>query len=143
MVRPSSLHQSHVPRAPSLMPDEQSNTSMEDFCYALLGTLEPFKDLKSEIPHQVVLTFLLVACKQGLSVTDYAQRAGVSKSVMSRHLLDLGERNRHMEPGLGLVVSKPSPLELRRHEVYLTPKGKAMLARMQRELERTYTYRKR
>jgi hypothetical protein len=37
-------------------------------------------------------------------VVDYAKRAGVSVSVMSRHLLDIGERNRHMEEGFRLVT---------------------------------------
>jgi hypothetical protein len=51
------------------------------------------------MPAQYIQTFLLVAMEQGLSVRDYAERSDVSASVMSRHLLDIGERNRHMQPG--------------------------------------------
>jgi hypothetical protein len=48
--------------------------------------------------------------------------AGVSKSV--RHVLDLGDRTRYMEEGLGLLYSRPNPNELRKHEVWLAPTGK-------------------
>jgi DNA-binding MarR family transcriptional regulator len=63
---------------------------------------------------------------EGKSVQDYADLAGVSKSVMSRHILDLGDRTRYMEEGLGLMYSRPNPNELRKHEVWLTPTGKAL-----------------
>jgi DNA-binding MarR family transcriptional regulator len=60
-------------------------------------------------------------------VRDYAERSDVSASVMSRHLLDIGERNRHMQPGWGLVTYRPNPLELRKLEYWLTPKGRLLL----------------
>jgi DNA-binding MarR family transcriptional regulator len=40
--------------------------------------------------------------------------------------LDLGDRTRYMEEGLGLMYSRPNPNELRKHEVWLTPTGKAL-----------------
>ena len=46
------------------------------------------------MPVQYITSFLLVATDEGLTVTDYAKKAGVSKSVMSRHLLDIGGRSR-------------------------------------------------
>src|SRR5262249_52046010 len=42
------------------------------------------------IPLGHIETFLLVAADEGRSVNDYAQRANVSKSVMSRQILDRG-----------------------------------------------------
>jgi DNA-binding MarR family transcriptional regulator len=75
-------------------------------------------------------TFLLVAMDEGKSVQDYADAPGVSKSVMSRHILDLGDRTRYMEAGLGLMYSRPS--ELRKHEVWLTPTGKALAKKILR-----------
>jgi hypothetical protein len=48
-------------------------------------------------------TFLVVVLDEGKSVQEYADAAGVSKSVMSRHILDLGDRTRYMEVGLGLM----------------------------------------
>jgi DNA-binding MarR family transcriptional regulator len=75
---------------------------------------------------QYIMSFLLVAMEEGLSVGEYAERAKVSASVMSRHLLDIGQRNRHMEAGFGLVDYRPNPIELRKHEYFLTPKGRAL-----------------
>lgn len=98
----------------------------------MLGALEPFRALRLTMPLQYVMAFLLVAEEEGLGVGDYAKRAGVSVSVMSRHLLDIGERNRDMEPGFGLVMYRNNPMELRKHEYFLTDKGRAVLHKIQR-----------
>lgn len=103
---------------------------------SLMAAIEPFREIRSTMPLQYVVAFLLVAMEEGLSVSDYAQRAGVSLSVMSRHLLDIGERNRHMEEGFGLVTSRQSPAELRKNELYLTPKGKALMHKIVRQLKK-------
>lgn len=88
--------------------------------------IEVFSVLRHDIPSQTISSFLLVAMEEGLSVLDYAEKAGVAQSVMTRHLLDLGERNRRKEPGLGLVIQRPDPNDLRRHQTFLTPKGRAI-----------------
>ena len=98
----------------------------------MLGALEPFRSLRQTMPLQYVTAFLLVAEEEGLGVGDYAKRAEVSVSVMSRHLLDIGERNRDMEPGFGLVTYRSNPMELRKHEYFLTDKGRAVLHKIQR-----------
>ena len=103
---------------------------------SLIASIEPFRSIRSTMPLQYVMAFLLVAMEEGLSVSEYAQRAGVSLSVMSRHLLDIGERNRHMEEGFGLITARQSPLELRKSEIFLTPKGKAMLHKIVRQLSK-------
>lgn len=100
---------------------------------AFMGAIEPFRDIRETMPLQYVWSFLLVAEEEGLSVSDYAKRAGVSKSVMSRHLLDIGDRDREMGDGFGLVTSRPNPMELRKHEYMLTDKGRAMLHRILRQ----------
>jgi DNA-binding MarR family transcriptional regulator len=73
-----------------------------------------------------------VAEEEGLGVIDYAKRAGVSTSVMSRHLLDIGERDRYMEDGFGLVTYRPNPRELRKHEYFLTDRGRALVHKINR-----------
>jgi len=40
---------------------------------------------------------------------------------MSANILDLGDRTRYMEAGLGPMYSLPNPNELLEHEVWLTP----------------------
>jgi hypothetical protein len=97
---------------------------------SLLGALGPFRVLRDTMPLQYVTSFLRVAEEEGLGVNDYAKRAGVSISVMSRHLLDIGERNRKMKPGFGLVTYRANPMELRKHEYMLTPKGRQLLKKM-------------
>lgn len=102
---------------------------------SLLAALDAFREIRPTMPLQYVVTFLVVALEQGLSVGEYAERAGVSLSVMSRHLLDIGERNRHREKGFGLIDYRSHPEELRKHQVFLTPKGKTLLHRITRHLE--------
>src|ERR1035437_838044 len=102
----------------------------------LLAALEPFRDLRATMPLQYVTAFLLVAMEEGLGVGDYAERAGVSVSVMSRHLLDIGDRNRHMEEGFGLLTYRSNPMELRKHEYMLTDKGRALAHKILRQWER-------
>jgi DNA-binding MarR family transcriptional regulator len=101
-----------------------------------LSILEPFRAIRGTMPLQYVAAFLLVAEEEGLGVGDYARRAGVSVSVMSRHLLDIGERNRNMEQGFGLVTYRANPMELRKHEYMLTDKGRALLHQIVRQLEK-------
>jgi DNA-binding MarR family transcriptional regulator len=46
---------------------------------------------------------------------------------VSRNPLDIGERNRYMEEGFGLVAARNNPMNLREKEYYLTDKGRALL----------------
>ena len=55
---------------------------------SLLGALQPFFALKGTLPARCK-AFLLVALQEGLSVSEYAERAGISMSTMSRNLLDM------------------------------------------------------
>jgi DNA-binding MarR family transcriptional regulator len=92
--------------------------------------MDAFRALRPTMPLQHAYTFLLVATTEGLTVSEYAERAGTSQTVMTRHLLDIGQMTRTREPGLGLVQHKTDPMDMRKHQVYLTPKGKALLHRI-------------
>jgi DNA-binding MarR family transcriptional regulator len=102
---------------------------------ALLAALEPFRKLRSTMPMQYIVSFLLVALDEGEGVTEYARQAGVSQTVMSRHLLDIGARNRHMEDGFGLVDDRQDPMNLSKHQKLLTPKGRTLALEILRALE--------
>jgi DNA-binding MarR family transcriptional regulator len=91
---------------------------------------------KRSIPLGHIETFLLIAADEGHSVNEYADRAGVSKSVMSRQTLDIGDATRAHEPGLQWVTSRVNPMERRSHQMYLTPKGRALAHRLQTLLDR-------
>lgn len=102
---------------------------------AAIRALSTFKLLNETMPLQYVLSFLAVAQEEGLGVTEYAKKIGVNVTTMSRHLLDIGARNRKMQPGYGLIMYRPDPLELRKHQYFLTPKGKQLLHTFLRELD--------
>jgi DNA-binding MarR family transcriptional regulator len=88
------------------------------------------------MPIHTVTAFLQVALDEGSSVIDYARKAGVAQSVMSRHLLDLREIHRTGSEGLGLIEARPSLEELRRFEVYLSDKGRALAHQIARSLNK-------
>lgn len=102
----------------------------------LMGVLEIFRTYRSTMPMQYVITFLLVALDEGKMPSEYARKLGVSPSVMSRHLLDIGERSRHMTKGFELVTFRPRPENLREHEYTLTDKGRALAHQIIRQLEK-------
>jgi DNA-binding MarR family transcriptional regulator len=102
----------------------------------LMQAIEPWRNIRQTMPLQYVYTFLLVAAYPGRSVQELADLAGVGQTTMSRHLLDLGPRNRHMEPGWGLVSIEAEYTDLRRHLVNLTPRGKALSRQLAEIMER-------
>ncbi len=97
--------------------------------------LDVLFDERSSMPMQLVKSFLTAALHEGEGVTELAKRAGLSQSVMSRHLLDIGDRNRHMEEGFGWVTHQTDPMELRKHRVKLTNKGVALAHKVIRAMQ--------
>jgi DNA-binding MarR family transcriptional regulator len=90
----------------------------------LLTVMERFRRVRHTMPVHLVEALLRVAHHEGKSVIQYAREAGVSQSVMSRHLLELGNQYVKGEPGLGLVEKRTSSHSLREFEVTLTKKGR-------------------
>lgn len=88
--------------------------------------LNAFKEIDETMPIQLAITFLEVAVHEGCSLTDIWKKTGWSQSTLSRHLLDLGERDRHKNPGLHLVESRRDPLELRKNVYTLSMKGRKL-----------------
>ena len=101
-----------------------------------LASLEPFKALRDTMPLQYVTAFLLVAMEEGHSVSEYARRLGISPSLMTRHLSDLGDTNRYHEAGFGLVEHYDDPKDKRFRFVRLTPKGRGVVGQIVRALSR-------
>jgi DNA-binding MarR family transcriptional regulator len=89
------------------------------------------------MPLQYVYTFLLVATDEGKGGTEYAQKVGVSPTAMTRHLLDIGDRNRALEHGFGLITQERDRHDLRRHHARVTPQGKALMNRIVNALKTT------
>jgi hypothetical protein len=65
--------------------------------------LRPFFKLRTTMPLQYITAFLLVALKEGQTVTELAARAGISASLMTRHPADLGQVNWYHKDGYDLI----------------------------------------
>lgn len=102
-----------------------NQAEMHSQAQSLLRTLAPLRELTVS----QAMSLLEVALDEGRTVNDYAKRAAISPTTMSRHLLDLGDRTRKMAPGLGLVEGRDNIMN-RREKIYgLTPKGRTLLAK--------------
>ena len=112
-----------------LSPTGKPSFTAEEKAYieGLLLALEPFLEIRHTMPLQYVTSFLRVALEEGEGVTEYAKKADVSKTVMTRHLLDIGERDREGHEGFGLVLQKRDPQDLRINRTYVAPKGAAKM----------------
>ncbi len=90
------------------------------------GVLTAFQHINDTLPIQIAISFITVALYEGRSLREYCDLTGVAQSTMSRHLLDLGERNRKKEPGFHLVEQRSDTNDLRRNIYRLTPKGEKL-----------------
>lgn len=119
------------------MPEFKPTLSEEDkaAARALFLALKPFRDIRSTMPLQYVITFLLVAMEEGKGVTEYAEIAAVPATVMTRHLLDIGDRNRSREDGFGLVTQERGRNDLRRRHTRVTTRGKALMNEIKQALK--------
>jgi DNA-binding MarR family transcriptional regulator len=113
-----------MPLSAALGDDRSTLKSYLDF-------MREFWTIRPTMPLGHAYSFMLVALKEGRSVQEYAQLANVSQNVMTRILLDLGERNRYKEPGYGLVMRRINPIDMRQHQTFLTPDGQALVQRLE------------
>lgn len=92
--------------------------------------IEEFRKLDAEMPMQTAAVFLLLAGEENLAQVAIAARANVSKSAISRIYGALSDR-----PGkLGLIHMEEDPNDLRYKISSLTPRGKMVLASLERIL---------
>lgn len=98
----------------------------------LARALEEFDSLKERGDMTVSLarTFLAVAAEEGLTGKDLEQRLGMSQGSVSRHLLDLSQRNRRMEPGLDLIEWRLAERDFRVKHWHLTAAGKKLRSKL-------------
>lgn len=95
-----------------------------------------FQTVRQTMPIQIAATFLLVAQFEGRSAREYMDITGLSEATMSRHLLDLGVRNRNKEPGYGLIEQSQNPEDMRKNVYKLTAKGRSLLRIIEGIMER-------
>ena len=98
----------------------------------LIDVLDAFRNAHPTMSLSHAILFLLVAHEEGLGVQEYTERANLAQSVATRYLLDMGSHTRKREPGAGLVVQRMDPLDMRKHQTFLSGEGKALLHKVQR-----------
>jgi DNA-binding MarR family transcriptional regulator len=132
-----SVTEQHNALPGATMSDFKPTLSQEEkaTARALYMALQQFTALRPTMPLQYVMTYLLVAMEEGKGVTELAKIAEVPPTVMTRHLLDIGDRNRAREEGFGLISQERDRNDLRRTHAKFTPKGKALLHRMMTALK--------
>ena len=122
--------------APSAKVRRSRRADEKPHAQTLLWALKPFSNLRGSIPLPFVTIFLMVALDEGRGVTAYARAIGMHRAAMSRYLRDVGARARNGGPGLGLIIVKPHPTNLRRTQVFLTAKGRFVIREVARRLRK-------
>jgi DNA-binding MarR family transcriptional regulator len=102
---------------------------------ALRLALEPFVALNPTMPASYIISFLTVAEKEGRAVSEYANEVGLYKAVMTRHLLDLGERDRRGGEGMMIIEQRRDKKDLRINRSFVNEKGAALLSKVRRAWE--------
>lgn len=100
----------------------------------LAEVLGYFETMRPNMPLHQVKMLLMLALDEGKSQKAYSEKWEYPPSTVSRAMLDLGKRTRKGEEGLGLVDERVSARSLREHEVFVSTKGKALLAKMAKRL---------
>lgn len=112
-------------------------------CLALIGA---FRAVRRLMPLQHAYAFVVVALDEGRNVSEYANRAGTTQSVMTRILFALGAHSRGRQSGYGLVQQVIDPRDARQTQTFLTVRGKSLvheLVRLIRSDEQPPRQRKR
>lgn len=100
---------------------------------ALIDLLNILRRIDPEFPIQYALCLAEISRQQGISVTELSSRTGITLSTVSRIIGALSGNRRRCG---GLVRVRFSPQEGRRKELFLTPRGAALIAHLAVEIER-------
>lgn len=101
------------------MPKEPAKTHLK--------ILREFQKIDTEFPIQYAICFIEIHLNEGLSVTQLSEKTGMALSTVSRIV---GALSKYRQKGTAfeLIKIKIPETERRRKELYLTPKGKAIIA---------------
>lgn len=88
--------------------------------------MRELQKIDAEFPLQYALCFGIIALDEGLSISDLAERAGLSLSTVSRVCGALSTK-RQKGRAFDLIKVNICAEERRRKELFLTVKGRAIL----------------
>lgn len=91
-----------------------------------LRLLRELQKIDAEFPLQYAVCLAEIALEEGLSLTDLSVRTGMALSTVSR-IIGALSKNRQKGIPFNLVKIKISTNERRRKELYLTPRGRAVV----------------
>jgi DNA-binding MarR family transcriptional regulator len=91
-----------------------------------LRLLRELQKIDQEFPLQYAVCLAEIAMEEGLSVTRLSEKTGMALSTVSRIV---GALSSHRQKGApyGLVRLAVSKQERRRKEIFLTPRGRAIV----------------
>jgi DNA-binding MarR family transcriptional regulator len=119
------------PHHKSLLTEEDNATAK-----AIFMAIDPLVKQAPNMNLQQFHSLLRVMMEEGKGVTEYAHEAGLYKTVMTRHLLDLSQRDRYGGgEGLDLIYQRRDDKDLRINRAWVNRKGVALLRNMRIALE--------
>lgn len=93
---------------------------------AFLAVLRELQKIDPEFPLQYAVCLAEIAMDEGLSLTALSERTGMALSTISRIVGALSKYRQSGAP-YGLVRVQISARERRKKEIFLTPKGNAIV----------------
>ncbi len=96
----------------------------------LLGVAEIFRELDREVPAQVLAVYLYVASHNGCHSQAMMEDLELTGASASRNTDWLSKKHRLGKPGLNLIRKEVDESNKRRHTLWLTLKGKALLTQI-------------
>ena len=103
------------------------NHSLKPPMMAFLAVLRELQKIDPEFPLQYAVCLAEIAMDEGLSLTTLAERTGMALSTVSRIAGALSKYRQSGAP-YGLIKLQVSTQERRKKEIFLTTKGKAVVA---------------
>ena len=104
----------------------------------LLLAIRPLADVRSPMPLSYLKTFLLVASEEGRGVSEIARDFGIAherRRIMTRFIQNLTKKPRKLHRGLDLLEVRPHPTIKRKKAIFLSDKGRDLLAKMLQPIE--------
>ena len=111
-----------------------SNQPVDEELLPLLEVLEEFNSHKSGLRVQVLATYLYIAARGCVPMTDLQRDLKMSSASASRNTDLLADWDWHGKPGPNLIKKEPDPLMANRHMLSLTARGERLALSIKRIL---------
>lgn len=85
------------------------------------------RTLDDKVPAQVLACLFYVASRENCHKTALEQDLGLPYSSSSRNLARLSPRHRLNKDGMDLIVTERDPLDRKRYQLRLNPKGQRLI----------------